>query len=101
METGTGEWTDRSFAEIEAEAPELFAGFASGDPSFGFPGGESFAQQGIRVRAALLEIEAGELPALVVCHGGVIRIAFYQRAGKAVAHVQRVPNGALVALDPI
>jgi broad specificity phosphatase PhoE len=100
METGTGAWTDRSFAEIEAETPELFAGFASGDPSFGFPDGESFAQQGVRVAAALSEIEAGDLPALVVCHGWVIRIALYQRAGHAVPRSQPVPNGALVPLDP-
>jgi broad specificity phosphatase PhoE len=100
METDAGDWTDRTFAEIQRETPELFDGFAQGDPSFGFPGGESFAQQGVRVGAALAEIERGELPALVVCHGVVIRIALFQRAGHRVALAERVPNAALVPLNP-
>ncbi len=100
METDAGEWTDRPFAEILAETPELFAGFAEGDPSFAFPGGESFAQQGARVATAIAEIERGDLPALVVCHGVVIRIALFQRAGHRVTLAERVPNAALVPLDP-
>lgn len=100
METDSGDWTDRSFAEIEAEAPEMFSAFSAGDPTFGFPGGESFAEQGVRVAAVLSEVERGELPALVVCHGGVIRIALHQRAGHEVAIARPVPNGALVPLDP-
>ncbi len=100
METDAGDWTDRSFAEIQAQTPELFAGFANGDPAFAFPGGESFAEQGIRVGAAIAEIEQGEMPALVVCHGVVIRIALFQRAGHRVALAERVPNAALVPLDP-
>jgi broad specificity phosphatase PhoE len=101
METDAGAWTDRTFAEIQDETPELFNGFAEGDPSFAFPGGESFVQQGERVAAALAEIEAEELPALVVCHGVVIRIALFQRAGHRVALAERVPNAALVPLDPV
>lgn len=101
METDAGDWTNRTFAEIQEETPELFNGFAGGDPSFAFPGGESFVQQGERVAAALAEIEAAELPALVVCHGVVIRIALFQRAGRRVALAERVPNAALVPLDPV
>jgi probable phosphoglycerate mutase len=99
METDAGAWTDRSFADVQAEAPDAFAAFVSGEPDFAFPGGESFAQQGVRVAAALADVEQGALPALVVCHGGVIRIALFQRAGRGVAMDQRVPNGALVPLD--
>ncbi len=101
METDAGDWTNRTFAEIQEETPQLFAGFVEGDPSFAFPGGESFAAQGERVAAALAEIEAEELPALVVCHGVVIRIALFQRAGHRVALAERVPNAALVPLDPV
>jgi len=100
METDAGDWTDRTFADVQAEAAAAFAAFAGGEPDFAFPGGESFAQQGVRVAAALADIERDALPALVVCHGGVIRIALFQRAGRAVAMDQRVPNGALVALAP-
>ncbi len=99
-ETNAGDWTDRPFSEVQAEAPELFAKFIAGDPSFAFPGGESFAQQEERVGAALDEIEQGALPALVVCHGMVIRAALSVRAGHWLPHGQRVPNGALVPLDP-
>jgi broad specificity phosphatase PhoE len=100
METDAGDWTDRSFAEIQAEAPELFAAFAGADPAFAFPGGESFAEQQDRVSAALRGIELGELPVLVVCHGMVIRAALAWRAGHRVRRFERVPNAALVPLDP-
>jgi broad specificity phosphatase PhoE len=100
METDAGDWTDRSFAEVQAESPELFAAFASADPDFAFPGGESFAQQEVRVGAALDEVEANELPALVVCHGMVIRAALSVRVGRWLPQGQRVANGALVPLEP-
>ncbi|HEV7937565.1 MAG TPA: histidine phosphatase family protein [Solirubrobacteraceae bacterium] len=100
METDAGDWTDRLFTDVQAEDPDGFAGFIEGRPDFSFPGGESFAQQGVRVAAGLSDIEQGELPALVVCHGVVIRIALFQRAGYKVALAERVPNAALVPLDP-
>jgi probable phosphoglycerate mutase len=101
METDAGDWTNRLFTDVQAEDPEGFAGFINGNPHFAFPGGESFAQQGVRVSTALADVERGELPALVVCHGVVIRIALFQRAGHKVALAERVPNAALVPLDPV
>jgi broad specificity phosphatase PhoE len=101
METHAGDWTDRSFADVQGEVPDAFAAFVGGEPDFAFPGGESFAQQGVRVAAALTDIEQGALPALVVCHGGVIRIAIFQRVSRGVAMSERVPNGALIPLDPL
>lgn len=100
METDAGDWTNRLFGDVQAENPDGFAGFINGDPDFAFPGGESFAHQGERVAAALADVERQELPALVVCHGVVIRIALFQRAGHRVALAERVPNAALVPLDP-
>jgi broad specificity phosphatase PhoE len=100
METDAGDWTDRSFADVQAEAPELFEEFFTGAPSFAFPGGESLAQQEIRVDAALRDVEAGALPALVVCHGMVIRAALSARGGEWLPNGQRVLNGAIVPLDP-
>ena len=100
METDAGDWTNRSFADVIAEAPELFAAFANAEPDFAFPGGESFVAQEERVGAALDEVEQGELPALVVCHGMVIRAALSVRVGRWLPEGQRVPNGALVPLEP-
>jgi probable phosphoglycerate mutase len=101
METDSGDWTDRSFAEVQAEAPDRFAAFAQADPGFAFPGGESFAEQEDRVEAALADVERGQLPALVVCHGMVIRAALARRAGHLDRRFERVPNAALVPLDPV
>ncbi len=101
METDAGDWTDLSFAEVRASTPERFDAFAAADPSFAFPGGESFAEQDVRVAAALSDVEAGQLPALVVCHGMVIRAALAGRAGHALDRYTRVPNAALVPLDPL
>jgi broad specificity phosphatase PhoE len=98
METDAGDWTDLTFTEVRARTPEMFDAFAAGDPGFAFPGGESFAEQELRVSAALQDVERGVLPALVVCHGMVIRAAFASRAADGSAPFERVPNAALVPL---
>jgi broad specificity phosphatase PhoE len=101
METDAGEWTDLSFEQVRAMDAARFDAFAAAEPGFSFPGGESFAQQEVRVAAALADVEAGLLPALVVCHGMVIRAAFACRTRDGAVPFQRVPNAALVPLDPI
>ena len=97
-ETDCGDWTDRPFAEIEAEDPEGFARFQRVDPAFAFPGGESFAHQGERVQAGLADVRSGPLPALVVCHRGVMRLALAHARGKPLSAID-VPNAALVELE--
>ena len=57
-ETDTGDWTDRSFAEIQAEDPEGFHRYEISDPAFRYPGGESFAEQSDRVQAGLRDLRA-------------------------------------------
>jgi broad specificity phosphatase PhoE len=94
-ETDAGDWTDRPFAEIDAEDPEGLARFLSHDPTWRFPGGESFEEQRERVRAALEDVQAGPLPALVVCHGMTIRVALAALHGWEAMQVD-VPNAALV-----
>ena len=101
METDAGDWTNLTFVEVRARTPELFDAFAAADPGFAFPGGESFAEQELRVSAALADVERGALPALVVCHGMVIRAAFASRSRDGSVPFQRVPNAALVPLEPI
>lgn len=98
METDTGEWTDRPFADAEAADPERFAAWVAGDPGFAFPGGESFADQQERVVAALEDIRAaGPLPALVVCHRNSMRLALEREQGRRLS-LDEIPNGSLVAL---
>ena len=100
METDAGDWTGLSFADVRAAEPELFAAFVAVDPAFAFPGGESLAEQERRVAGALEDVERGELPALVVCHGMVIRAALAVRGLLDAVPTRRVPNAALVPLDP-
>jgi broad specificity phosphatase PhoE len=99
-ETDTGDWTGRSFAEIEAEDPEGFHRFQISDPAFRYPGGESFAEQSDRVQAGLRDLrgQAEKLPALVVCHRGVIRLALAAVTGDHTAGGRPIDNASLVTL---
>jgi broad specificity phosphatase PhoE len=97
VETDAGAWTDRTFEEVRAEAPAEFARFATLDPTFAFPGGESFADQALRVDAAMEDIARGTTPALVVCHGVVIRLALAPYLA-AAEEPPRIANAALVPL---
>jgi broad specificity phosphatase PhoE len=76
VETDTGDWTGRTMAEMQAAHPQEFQRWLDGDPSFAFPGGESFAQQAARVTAAMDAIRAtAERPVLVVSHRHTMRFA--------------------------
>ena len=99
-ETDTGDWTGRSFADVRAEDPEGFARFQRSDPSFRYPGGESFAEQSDRVQAGLADLRAqpSALPALVVCHRGVIRLALAVAHGDEGAGGREIANDSLVTL---
>jgi broad specificity phosphatase PhoE len=98
-ETDCGDWTDRSFDEVQAEDPGGFRRFIEADPAFAFPGGESFAQQAARVQDGLAGVREGPLPALVVCHRGVMRLALAYARGDGLTAIE-VPNAALVELGP-
>ncbi|MGI8864465.1 MAG: histidine phosphatase family protein [Solirubrobacteraceae bacterium] len=100
-EANRGRWEGRLFLEIEREEPELYRAWRQAGPTFRFPGGESLRDQLERVQAAVADIHSqGELPALVVCHGGSIRVILCTRdpRGLDAFHEFSVPNVALVAL---
>jgi broad specificity phosphatase PhoE len=99
-ETDTGDWTGRSFADVQAEDPEGFRRFEVSDPTFRYPGGESFAEQSERVQAGLgaLRARAEALPALVVCHRGVIRLAIAAATGDHTAGGREIGNATMVTL---
>jgi broad specificity phosphatase PhoE len=94
-EANRGEWEGHRFIDIEREQPERYAAWRRAGDGFRFPGGESLHDQLERVLAALADVRAsGELPALVVCHGGSIRVALCARdpRGLEAFHDFEVPN---------
>ena len=100
-EGNRGEWEGRLFIDIEREDPERFAAWKRAGPGFRFPGGESLVEQQQRVTEALTEIHGtGELPALVVCHGGSIRVMLCARDPRGLDAFWefKVPNVAVVPL---
>lgn len=100
-EVDVGDWQDRLKDDVEREDPDTWAAFRAAGDRFRFPGGESFAEQQERVIAALVDItQRGDLPALVVCHRGVVRcaLAHTHRRGLETYHDWKVPNAELIRL---
>jgi broad specificity phosphatase PhoE len=100
-EANRGEWEGHTFLDIEREQPERYAAWRRAGDRFRFPGGESLLDQQQRVGAALGDIRRrGELPALVVCHGGSIRVMLCSRdpRGLDAFHDYEVPNTAVFEL---
>jgi probable phosphoglycerate mutase len=96
-----GEWEGHLFEEIARKQPERYAAWRRPDPDFRFPGGESLLEQMQRVSASVHDVHAAcELPALVVCHGGSIRVMLCQRdpRGLRAFHTFDIPNTAVVRL---
>ena len=96
-----GEWEGFLFPEIEARDPEGFAAFRRAGADFRFPGGESMQEHQDRVLAGIEDVRRnGATPALIVCHGGSIRVALCAREGVSLDHFWEfdVPNTVLVEL---
>jgi probable phosphoglycerate mutase len=101
-ESDRGRWQGRLLQEIQAEEPEAWAAWMRGGADFRFPDGESLGEHLERTRAALDDVAAGPLPALVVCHGGTIRCALVRRHPRGLDAFQdiTVPNGAVFRVEP-
>ena len=100
-EIDVGDWEERLKDDVARDEPGAWAAFRRAGDDFRFPGGESLHEQQQRVVAALEDITGrGELPALVVCHRGVIRcaLAHARRRGLDTYHEWRVPNAELIRL---
>ena len=96
-----GELEGRYWRDVAREDPELYAAWRRAGEAFRFPGGESLREQMDRTLAALADVRAaGQLPALVVAHGGSIRVARCSEGprGLDAFHDWEVPNVALVRL---
>lgn len=100
-EGNRGRWETHAFEQIKASEPEPYAAWRRADPGFSFPDGESLQDLQDRALAALREIRArGPLPALAVCHGGVIRVMRCWRESRPLSDFWdfEVPNVAVVPL---
>ncbi|MBV9465777.1 MAG: histidine phosphatase family protein [Solirubrobacterales bacterium] len=100
-EANRGDWEGLRFIDVEREDPEGYEAWRRAGDQFRFPGGESLREQQQRVNAALQEVHGSEaLPALVVCHGGTIRVMLClgDPRGLAAFHEFEVPNTAVVRL---
>ncbi|MEA2449577.1 MAG: 2,3-bisphosphoglycerate-dependent phosphoglycerate mutase [Thermoleophilaceae bacterium] len=101
-ESNRGSWEGRLLREIEREDPDAWHAWQRAGSGFRFPGGgESLEEHVARVDAALADVAAGELPALVVCHGGTVRCALVARGGRSLDEFTRiaVPNASLVKVE--
>ena len=86
VEADAGAWAGRMIADILTTERSEYARWRAVDPSFRFPGGESVAEQAQRIVAALADVSAGPLPALVVTHGGTLR---------AIEGIEHPPDGSI------
>jgi probable phosphoglycerate mutase len=74
-EGNRGRWEGLLFPDVARQEPELFARWKHAGRDWRFPEGESLQEQQDRVLACVEEVRVtGPLPALVVCHGGSIRV---------------------------
>jgi len=96
-ETHRGEWETRLFSDIMAEEPETWRRYREHPETFRFPGGESLADQQRRVLAALRDAARRGRPALLVTHGGSIRVArcFLDGRDLAAFHDKGTSNGGV------
>ena len=103
-ESHRGSWEGRLIEEVQREEPEAWAAWLRAGAAFRFPGGgESLAEHQERVLAALADVAAGPLPALVICHGGTIRaaIAAAHPDGLDAFNDLDVPNATVITLPDL
>jgi broad specificity phosphatase PhoE len=99
-EANRGDWEGRLFIDIEREQPERYLAWRRAGEQFRFPRGESLREQMDRVGAALEDVRRQGLPALVICHGGSIRVTLcsLDPRGLDAFHEFDIPNVAVVRL---
>jgi probable phosphoglycerate mutase len=96
-----GRLEGRLWEEVARSEPNLYAAWRAAGEQFRFPEGESLLEQQHRTLAAIEAVRASQrLPALVVCHGGSIRVTLCSTdpRGLSAFHEWEVPNVALTRL---
>ena len=74
MELDFGAWEGRLAQEVEKEDPAAYGRWQAVDPGFSFPRGEALSGAAGRMQEALRGAWRGEGDAVVVAHGGVLRL---------------------------
>lgn len=94
-ETHRGAWETRPFAEIVAAEPDVWRHYREHPETFRFPAGESLAEQQRRVLACLRDVALDGRRALLVTHGGSIRLVRCFLSGRGIAgfHDDATHNG--------
>jgi alpha-ribazole phosphatase len=88
-----GDWTGRRHEDLARELGAAYRDFWNAPASSKPPGGESFAEQIMRVREGLAKLPGGDV--ILVVHSGTVRAAL------AIA-LDLVPESALrFAIDPL
>jgi broad specificity phosphatase PhoE len=100
-ETHRGEWETRRFSSIMREEPEAWLHYRERPETFRFPGGESLQAQQRRVLACLRDCALDGRTALLVTHGGSIRLTrcFIEGRGIDAFHATRTANGGVDEID--
>ena len=100
-ETDGGAWESRLFVEIVASEPETWRAYREHPDTFRFPDGESLAEQQRRVLACLRDVALDGRRALLVTHGGSIRIVrrFLDGRGLIAFHDDATHNGMVDEIE--
>jgi broad specificity phosphatase PhoE len=96
-----GRWEGRLFEDVARDEPELFAQWERAGRTWRFPEGEALQDQLDRVSACVDEVRAtARLPALVVCHGGSVRVMLCRAdpRGLDAFHDFAIPNTGVFPL---
>jgi alpha-ribazole phosphatase/probable phosphoglycerate mutase len=87
-----GELEGRTYDEIAAELPDLYAEWMTRPTEVRFPEGESYAELETRVLASVAQLreELGGLTVVAVTHGGVVRAVLRDALGLPRERVFRI-----------
>jgi probable phosphoglycerate mutase len=100
-ESHRGEWETRRFSSIVREHAEEWQAYREHPETFRFPGGESLQAQQRRVLACLRDCALDGRTALLVTHGGSIRLTRCFLAGHGIEwfHATETVNGGVDEVD--
>ncbi|MEZ5125919.1 MAG: histidine phosphatase family protein [Thermoleophilia bacterium] len=73
-ETHRGDWEAHTYRSVMVEEPEDWRRYREDPATFRFPAGESLVEQQLRVLAAVRDVLREARPAVLVAHGGSIRL---------------------------